>query len=220
MGVPGLTAPLSASVDEALASACDVFVEYTAPGIAKTNVLAAIQRGVHVVIGTSGLLDHDLDEIHALAQQRRVGVLAVGNFSLAVAVLQKCAEWAAARFQHWEVIDYAGAGKPDAPSGTARELAYRLSRARSPKLSVPIAETQGPVESRGVTLNGTQVHSVRLPGYVIGAEVLFGVGDERVTFRYDAGSSPDAYVDGALLAIRRVGTVVGLQRGLDSVMDV
>ena len=220
LGVPGLTAPLSASADEALAIACDVFVEYTAPGIAVTNIAAAIQRGVHVVIGTSGLSDHDFDEINMLAQQRRVGVLAAGNFSLAVAVLQKCAEWAAAHFSQWEVIDYASAAKPDAPSGTARELAYRLSRVRSPKVSVPIAETQGPLESRGATLNGTQVHSVRLPGYVIGAEVLFGVLDERVSFRYDAGTSPDAYVEGALLAIRRVGTFVGLKRGLDSVMDL
>lgn len=118
------------------------------------------------------------------------------------------------------MIDYAGAGKPDAPSGTARELAYRLSRVRSPKLPVPIADTQGSPESRGATLNGTQVHSVRLPGYVISAEVLFGVLDERLTLRYDAGSSPDAYVDGALLAVRRVGTIVGLKRGLNSVMDV
>lgn len=34
------------------------------------------------MIGTSGLSDDDLGEIDALAQQRRVGVLAVGNFSL------------------------------------------------------------------------------------------------------------------------------------------
>ncbi len=220
LGVPRLTAPLSPSANEALATACDVFVEYTALGVAKANVAAAIRRGVHVVIGTSGLLDRDLDEIDALARQHRTGVLAVGNFSLAVAVLQKCAEMAARRLPHWEVIDYAVAGKPDAPSGTARELAHRLSRVGTPELAVSVADTQGQPESRGATLNGTQVHSVRLPGYVISVEVLFGVLDERVTFRYDAGSSPDAYVDGALLAIRRVGTVTGLRRGLDSVMDI
>jgi 4-hydroxy-tetrahydrodipicolinate reductase len=219
LGIPRLTAPLSRSADEALATACDVFVEYTHPDVAKANVGAAIRRGVHVVIGTSGLSDEDLGEIDSLARQHRTGVLAVGNFSLAVVVLQKCAELAARHLPHWEVIDYASAGKPDAPSGTARELAYRLSRVRTPALSVPIAETQGPPESRGATLNGVQIHSIRLPGYVISAEVLFGVLDQRVSFRYDAGSSPDAYVEGALLAIRRVGTIVGLQRGLDSVME-
>jgi 4-hydroxy-tetrahydrodipicolinate reductase len=43
--------------------------------------------------------------------------------------------------------------------------------------------------------------------------------DQRLSIRYDAGSSPQAYVEGALLAIRRVGTFVGLKRGLASVMS-
>jgi 4-hydroxy-tetrahydrodipicolinate reductase len=64
-----------------------------------------------------------------------------------------------------------------------------------------------------------QVHSVRLPGYVLSAEVVFGALDEKLSIRYDAGSSPEPYVEGALLAIRRVGTFVGLKRGLDSVME-
>jgi 4-hydroxy-tetrahydrodipicolinate reductase len=37
--------------------------------------------------------------------------------------------------------------------------------------------------------------------------------------RYDAGSSPEPYVEGALLAIRKAGTFTGLRRGLDSVME-
>jgi hypothetical protein len=33
----------------------------------------------------------------------------------------------------------------------------------------------GPVETRGASVNGTQVNSIRLPGYVIGVEVIFGM---------------------------------------------
>ena len=36
---------------------------------------------------------------------------------------------------------YAKAGKPDAPSGTARELAERLEEVRAPALGVPIDES-------------------------------------------------------------------------------
>jgi 4-hydroxy-tetrahydrodipicolinate reductase len=32
-------------------------------------------------------------------------------------------------------------------------------------------------------LNGSQVHSIRLPGYVIGIEIIFGETDERLTLR-------------------------------------
>ena len=37
---------------------------------------------------------------------------------------------------------------------------------------------------------------------------------------HDAGSSAQPYVHGALLAIRKVGTLAGLHRGLDSVLDL
>lgn len=219
LGISNLNTLVSGSVDEALKTACDVFVEYTRPEIAKVNVSAAIRHGAHVVIGTSGLSDQDLAELDRLAAQHHVGVLAVGNFSLATVVLTKCAELAAKYLSQWEIIDYAAAGKPDAPSGTARELAYKLSQVRRPQLAVPIDQTQGPKESRGATLHGMQVHSVRLPGYVLSAEVIFGALDEKLSIRYDAGSSPEPYVEGALLAIRRVGAFVGLKRGLDSVME-
>ncbi len=220
LGVPNLDTLLSGSVEEALAAPCDVFVEYTRPEVAKDNVSAAIRRGVHVVIGTSGLSDEDLEELDDLTLQHHVGVLAVGNFSLANLVLTKCAELAAKYLPQWEIIDYADAGKIDTPSGTARELAFRLSKIHSPQVSIPLDQVQGPKESRGVTLDGMQVHSIRLPGYVISAEVIFGVLDQKLTLRYDAGSSPEAYVEGALLAIRRAGSFVGLKRGLDSVMEL
>ena len=219
LGIPHLNIVLSASAAEALTTACDVFVEYTQPEVAKANVITAMRRGAHVVIGTSGLSDQDLEALDALARQHHTGVLAVGNFSLANVLLQKCAELAAKYLAQWEIIDYADAGKIDAPSGTTRELAYRLSKIRPPQLQVPLDQIQGPPESRGATLNGMQVHSIRLPGYVISAEVIFGVLDQKLTIRYDAGNSPEPYVEGALLAIRRVGTFVGLKRGLDSVMD-
>ena len=219
VGEPALAAALSASAAEALEAGCDVFVEYTKPHVAKSNVLAALERGAHVVIGTSGLSDEDLEQIGAVALRHGRGVLAVGNFSLMVVVLQKCAELAARYLPQYEIVDYASAGKKDAPSGTARELAYRLSRIRAPGIDVPLDQTQGPIESRGATLNGVQVHSIRLPGHVISVEALFGMLDQRLSLRYDAGSGAEAYVDGALLAIRRVGTFVGLRRGLDSVME-
>jgi len=61
---------------------------------------------------------------------------------------------------------------------------------------------------------------VRLPGYVIGAEVVFGLPDQRLSLRYDGGSSARPYVDGALLGIREVAGLVGLHRGLDTVLDI
>ena len=54
---------------------------------------------------------------------------------------------------------------------------------------------------------------------VIGVEAVFGAAGQRLHLAHHAGSSAEPYVDGALLAIRKVPTLTGLHRGLDAVMD-
>ncbi len=220
VGEPLLAGHIYASAAEALATPCDVFVEYTKPASAKSNILAALEHGAHVVVGTSGLTDSDFAQIDALARKQHRGVLACGNFALTVVLLQKFAEAAARFIPQWEIIDYAHDDKIDAPSGTARELAFRLSKIRNPETTVPLASTVGPPEARGATVSGSQIHAVRLPGYVISAEIIFGMPDQKLTIRHDSGNSARPYVDGALLAIRKVSTLVGVHRGLDSVLDL
>ena len=214
----GCITPIFGTVEEALKTIPDVFVEYTKPDVAKSHVLKALKSGAHIVIGTSGLSSDDYDEIDGAAREARRGVLAVGNFAMTVVLLQKFAEMAARYIDHWEIIDYAHADKKDAPSGTARELANRLSRIQEAKLDVPLDEIDGPKESRGARFEGTQVHSVRLPGYMISIDAIFGMADEKLILRHESGSSAEPYVNGALLAIREVGNLVGVHRGLDSVM--
>jgi len=217
---PRLTARISATVAEALRTPCDVFVEYTKPDSAKANIMTALEHGAHVVVGTSGLTEGDFTDIDTAARRQKRGVLACGNFALTVVLLQKFAEIAARFIPQWEIIDYASDGKRDAPSGTARELAFRLSKVRAPEPTVPIAATDGLRETRGATVSGSQVHSLRLPSYVISAEIIFGMPDQRLMIRHDSGNSARPYADGALVAIRKVSSLLGLHRGLDSVLDL
>lgn len=219
LGIQGMDTPLFGTAAEALETHPDVFVEYTRPEAAKLNVLAALKAGAHVVIGTSGLSDDQYREIDEVARQTGRAVLAVGNFALTAVLLQKFAEIAAKYISHWEIIDYAHADKKDVPSGTALQLANRLSQVRDSELDIPLDEVQGPKESRGVRLRGSQVHSVRLPGYMISVDAIFGMPDQKLILRHESGSSAEPYVNGALLAIRNVSRLVGLQRGLDRVME-
>jgi 4-hydroxy-tetrahydrodipicolinate reductase len=218
VGDSGLDLTVSGSVEEALGTPTDVLVDYTAADAVKANTLTAVRRGVHVVVGSSGLTDEDFVEIDRAASEHRVGVIAAGNFAITAVLLQRFACEAAKYLSQWEIIDYASDAKRDAPSGTARELAFRLSEIRKPEVTHPVGETIGERASRGTTLNGIQVHSIRLPGYVIGVEAIFGARDERLTIRHDAGSGAGPYIQGTLLAIRKVGDRVGLIRGLDSVV--
>lgn len=198
----------------------DVFVEYTKPDVAKDHALTALRTGTHVVIGTSGLTSGDYQEIGELASEAQRGVLAVGNFALTAVLLIKFAEMAAKVIPNWEIIDYAHSGKKDAPSGTVRELADRLAAIQESRREVPLEDIEGPKESRGTRLQGSQVHSVRLPGYTISVDAIFGMPDQKLIIRHEAGSSAEPYVSGALMAIRGVGGLSGLHRGLESVMEI
>lgn len=208
------------SVADALdAVTADVLVDYTHASAVETNVRAALERGVGVVVGSSGLDAGAYASIDALAREQGVGVIAAGNFSLSAALVLAFATEAAEHFDTWEVIDYASAAKQDAPSGTARELAERLDTVRRPSLGVPLNDVLGPREARGATVAGTQVHSLRLPGFVVSTEVVFASEGERLTLRHDAGSTPEPYVAGTLLAVRALPGRVGLTRGLDRLLD-
>ena len=59
------------SVADALeATGVDVLVDYTHASAVRGNVLAALDRSVSVVVGSSGLSAADYDEIDALARER------------------------------------------------------------------------------------------------------------------------------------------------------
>jgi 4-hydroxy-tetrahydrodipicolinate reductase len=217
LGGTKLSVPVYGTVGDAL-DGIDVLIDYTSATVVRTNALAAIDAGVAVVIGTSGLTAEDYAELDQAARGRSVGVVASGNFSLTAAMCQAAALLAARHLPHWEVIDYASETKPDVPSGTARELAERLGDVRPPAVGHPIHELHGPQEARGATIGGTQVHSVRVPSFVVSTEIVFGLPDERLTVRHDAGGTPQPYVAGTLIAARRAPELVGLTRGLDTLL--
>jgi len=208
-----------ASVANALEGAeIDVLVDYTSATAVRDNVWTAVQAGVHVVIGSSGLAADDYAELDRLARDNGVGVVAAGNFSVMAAILRRAAAMAAEHVPQWEIIDYAADDKPDVPSGTSRELAETLAHVRAPEVTVPIADLHGPVEARGTDVSGTRIHSLRLPSFVVTTEVVFAGPGERLVMRHDPGLTAQPYVGGTLLAVRRVGDQVGLRRGLDSLL--
>ncbi|HEX5468883.1 MAG TPA: 4-hydroxy-tetrahydrodipicolinate reductase [Gaiellaceae bacterium] len=217
LGDPANGVPVHRSVEEAL-DGVDVMIDYTSATAVKANTMAAVEAGVGVVVGSSGLTASDLAEIDAVARSRSVGVVASGNFSVTAALCQAAALTAARHLPYWEVIDYASAGKLDVPSGTARELAERLGEVRRPETGHPIEELEGPKEARGATVAGAQIHSIRLPGFVVSTEVVFAAPGERLTIRHDAGETPEPYVEGTLLAVRKVPGLVGVTRGLDTLL--
>lgn len=212
--------PVFGSIEEAL-EGVDVLVDYTSSEAVSGHVRVALDHGIAVVVGSSGLTAQDYEVIDEQARSSGVGVIAAGNFSLSAALAKAASVLAARYMPDWEIIDYAYAEKPDAPSGTARELAEELGVIRSAAWQTD--PTMGDQRSdinqvRGAIIGGSRVHSVRLPSFSVSTEIVFGLPDERLAIRHDASQSAIPYVAGTLLAIRSVHQTAGLIRGLETLL--
>jgi len=219
--------PLGVLIDDAMGDALthsrpQVLIDFTSPLVVMEHVRAALQSGVAVVVGTSGIGEAEFLEIGQLAEAQGVGAVVAGNFALTAVLMMKFAEMARRYIPDCEIIEYHGANKVDAPSGTALESVARLdqvARAGAPPPAPRSPEMLGLPGARGVALAGAQVHSVRLPGLVSHQEIFFGRPGELLTLRHDSFAA-EPYVAGTLLAVKRVIGLRGLVRGLDALLEL
>ena len=224
---PAVTVAATHDAGENLAAAlaqANTVIDFTMHKFTGELLEAALKNGTHLVIGTTG---HTDDERAAIREaSTKLPIVYAPNYSIGVNTLfwltRKAAQILTQDRFDIEVTEMHHRHKIDAPSGTARELAEALADIRQPATSRPVSEVSGVPGTRGAAVGageGVQVHAVRLPSFVLSCEALFGLPDERLTIRHDAGSSAAPYVGGTLLAIRRVGAFKGLVRGLDALME-
>lgn len=104
----------------------DVAIDFTVPDAVVGNMAALAQRGINVVIGTTGWQAHEA-QVRALAERHGIGVLAASNFSIGLHVFRSAVARAAGGFAAQEGVgawihEAHHIAKKDAPSGTALTL--------------------------------------------------------------------------------------------------
>jgi 4-hydroxy-tetrahydrodipicolinate reductase len=199
-----------------------VAVEFSVPDATLANVLHCIERGVHVVVGTTGWDDERLARVRsALVAAPRVGVLIAPNFAIGAVLTMRFAEQAARFYESVEVVELHHPDKVDAPSGTALRTAAVVAAARRDAGlgPVPDATVTDPHGARGADVEGVRVHAVRLRGLVAHEEVLFGGPGEQLTLRHDSFDRA-SFMPGVLTAVRAIGSRPGLTVGLEHVLGL
>ena len=207
------------SLTEASAEAALVF---TTPDAAMDQVRWCVERGIHVVIGTSGFGDDKVAQLRELAERHQgVGILVVPNFSIGAVLMMRFAAVAAPFFESVEVIEMHHPDKVDAPSGTAVRTAEMIGTARREAGSAPIpdATTTDPDGARGATVAGVPVHAVRARGFTASQEVLFGDPGEIFSIRHDS-STRESFMPGVVAALSAVAGRPGVTVGLDAVLGL
>jgi 4-hydroxy-tetrahydrodipicolinate reductase len=190
----------------------EVAVDFTGPGYAAEHVSWCVERGIHVVVGTTGF---DVDAAWADAA---TGVFIAPNFAIGAALMMRFAEQAARVLPAVEVIELHHEGKADAPSGTAILTAARIRAARGDADARREPSDGSLPGARGADADGVRVHSVRLPGLVAHQEVIFGAQGQTLTIRHDS-TDRTSFMPGVLMAIKAVGSRPGLTIGLDALLD-
>jgi 4-hydroxy-tetrahydrodipicolinate reductase len=172
---------LGAAVADVLGDA-EVLVDFTQPDQAAANARAALEAGVHAVIGTSGF---DQDAVREAAEASSARAFFAPNFAVGAVLMMRFAAEASRIMDRAEIIELHHPGKLDAPSGTATRTA-ELIKAASGELP--------------------PIHSVRLPGIVADQEVILGDVAQTLVIRHTT-TDRTSFMPGVLLAIRGVSSL-------------
>lgn len=157
----------------ALAEACDVLVDFSAPAALGRNLEAALGADRPIVIGTTGLGAGEEGAIQRAA--RKIPVLQSANMSLGVNLLVHLARECARRLdEEWdiEIVEMHHRRKVDAPSGTALLLGRAAAEGRGVELDA--------VSDRG----RDGIAGPRQPGHIGFAALRGGsvAGDHQLIF--------------------------------------
>lgn len=177
----GSADPLGEAGIESVLGDADVLVDFTTPDSALSNAIAALDAGVHVVMGTTGF---DLLALEEHAKDASANAFVAPNFAIGAVLMMEFARQAAGNLGPCEIIEFHHEQKLDRPSGTAARTRHLIEEAGG--------EVKEPI------------HSVRLPGLVAHQEVIFGGTGETLTIRHDS-IDRTSFMPGVVLAVRRVG---------------
>lgn len=216
-----LVAALDSGDDLTPAEQADVVVDFTVPDAVMGNIAWCTERGLHMVVGTTGFDDERLDAVRARLRGSDSHVVIASNFSIGSLLMMRFAELAAPHFESVEIIEAHHPDKVDAPSGTARTTAGRVADARRAAGlgDVPDATESDPEGARGATIDGVHVHSVRQRGLFANQEVRFGNEGEQLVIT-ENGFTRASYMPGVLAAVRAVGDLPGLTLGIEALLGL
>jgi 4-hydroxy-tetrahydrodipicolinate reductase len=219
IGHPKLGIPVSDELDRLLEAEAEVAIDFTHPDVVMDNVRWCIDHGIHMVVGTTGITQEDLQSIEkAIADEgSETHVIVASNFALGAVLMLRFASQAVRFFPAVEVVELHHDQKADAPSGTAVATVRRLEDERDATWRGPLSESLEGV--RGGDVDGIRVHSVRLPGLVAHQEVIFGGQGQTLTIRHDS-TDRSSFIPGVLMAARAVMTRPGLTVGLEPLLDL
>jgi len=198
------------------ASKAKVVIDFTASSVGFQNASIIIQAGAHPVIGTTGFLSDQIDELKKRCSKQKLGGIIAPNFSIGAVLLMQFSKEAAKHFPHAEIIEMHHTTKEESPSGTAMLTADLISQGRQETHPLKKYREISP-HARGANHKEIAIHSVRLPGLVAHELVMFGGRGETLSLRHDT-LHRECFMPGIKLACKKVLDLKQLVYGLENLL--
>ena len=194
----------------------EIVVDLTRADCVYNNSLTIVRNGARAVIGTTGLLSSQINELALLCEQQQLGAIVAPNFSISAVLMMSFAAKAAEYLAEVEIIEAHHQQKLDAPSGTALKTAELIAKARRvPKNKLILKElTSG---ARGASYQEVNIHSIRLPGVLAAQEVLFGNVGETLSIKHQS-IHRESFMPGIVLSCKKVMQLNHLVYGLEHLL--
>jgi len=213
----------SDSREAVVEAGAEVVIDFTRPDTVFDNVCFCLEKGIHCVVGTTGMSEAELAKIADLASSRDANAFVAPNFSIGAVLMMHLSKIAARHLGSAEIVEMHHNQKLDAPSGTAHKTAREIAEVwaahgRPPGGDHHPDEEEKVKGSRGGHDDGIHVHSIRLQGAEAHQEVIFGAPGQTLTIRHDA-MNRTSYMPGILLAVKTIASRPGLTIGLENLLD-
>jgi len=198
----------------------DLIIDFTKADIALKTINWAIDKGINIIVGTTGISKESLFEIKKRTLKSNSKVFIAPNFSIGAVIMMKISKLVAKYFDNCEIIELHHDGKIDAPSGTSISTAEQINMEvvfNNNRLKDNEVETVA--GSRGSFSSGVHIHSVRLPGLLAHQNVIFGTKGQTLSIRHDSIDRSSFY-PGVIHAIRSIDNLPNYTYGLDNLINI
>ncbi len=199
-GIGRVGVPITHANDMEKVLDSDVLVDFTTAEGAVENIRVASEKGVKLVVGTTGFTEEHWERIREYC--KRVPAVISPNFSVGVNIFWKLIEYAARFLKDYdvEILEIHHRFKKDAPSGTALKAAEIVKRV--------IGERRLVFGREGVCPRGDEIGVMAIRGGdVVGEHTVFFIGmGERIEITHRA-LSRQAFANGAIKAVKWIAKV-------------
>lgn len=208
---------LTSASDLSELDGADLVVDASTPQVSVDVVRAATEKGINVLVATSGWSSERIALVRPLVEAAGTGAVFIPNFSLGSVLASTLAAVAAPFFDSVEIVEAHRESKIDSPSGTAVRTAELIAAARAE--TGPVSAPHADQRARGQQVSTIPVHSLRRPGVIAKQDVILAGPGESITVTHDTIEPALAYAPGIRLAVpfaqRAEGVVIGLENLID-----